>query len=128
MTKLKPGDRIVCRLKENAIVNPYNSDYDELKSFDIIASDNLGYLLYVPPYTFIKGSVRADSLFLKQYKLDKKYLGDLMVYIGEGFVYKIKSRLDGCMCVKCKDFYYQASPNQENGTLICWSCRSDPYR
>lgn len=30
---------------------------------------------------------------------------------------------DGCWCKKCNDFYKYAEPNQEDGTLICWSCR-----
>jgi hypothetical protein len=128
MAKLNPGDTILCRLKEDAVVNPYNSDFDSVKSFDIIAVDSLGYYLFIPPYTFIKGSVTADLFFIKQVKLDKKFLGDSILYIGEGYVYKIKSQIDGCACVTCKNFYHQAVPNQENGSLICWSCRSDKHR
>ena len=29
----------------------------------------------------------------------------------------------GCSCKKCKEYYDYAEPNQEDGTLICWSCR-----
>lgn len=128
MARLKIGDRIICRLREKTVVNPYTSDYDEVASFDIIAIDNLGYYLYIPPYTFIKGSVRADSFLLKQLSLTKKYLGDDILYIREGFVYKVKSEVDGCTCDKCKDFFYQAAPNQDNGTFLCWECRQNPYR
>lgn len=39
-------------------------------------------------------------------------------------VLKIKDDRDGCDCVKCKSFYPFAEPNQEDGTLICFSCRS----
>ena len=31
--------------------------------------------------------------------------------------------VDGCICCKCNEFYPYAEPNQENGTLICYSCR-----
>jgi len=128
MARLKIGDRIICRLREKTVVNPYTTDYDEETSFDIIAVDNFGYYLYIPPYTFMKGSVRVDSFLLKQLALDKKFLGDDILYIREGFVYKVKSVIDGCSCDKCKDFFYQAAPNQENGRFICWSCRNNPYR
>lgn len=39
---------------------------------------------------------------------------------------KVKSKddRDGCDCVKCKEFYPFAEPNQEDGTLICYSCRN----
>jgi len=31
---------------------------------------------------------------------------------------------DGCDCKKCKEFYPYAEPNQDDGTLICYSCRT----
>jgi len=34
-----------------------------------------------------------------------------------------KDDRDGCDCVKCKQFFEFAEPNQEDGTLICWACR-----
>ena len=34
-----------------------------------------------------------------------------------------KKDSDGCNCKKCKEFYPQAEPNQDDGTLICWACR-----
>lgn len=35
-----------------------------------------------------------------------------------------KDDRDGCDCVKCKEFYPFAEPNQDDGTLICFSCRN----
>jgi hypothetical protein len=32
--------------------------------------------------------------------------------------------MDGCVCNKCHNFYPYAEPNQEDGTLICYSCRT----
>lgn len=37
---------------------------------------------------------------------------------------KPKDGRDGCDCVKCREFYPFAEPNQEDGTLICFSCRN----
>jgi hypothetical protein len=37
---------------------------------------------------------------------------------------KAKKDPDGCTCKKCKEFYQFAEPNQEDGTLICYSCRT----
>lgn len=34
-----------------------------------------------------------------------------------------KINKDGCNCKKCKEFYPYAEANQEDGTLICYSCR-----
>jgi hypothetical protein len=38
-------------------------------------------------------------------------------------VEKKKKDSAGCFCKKCKDFFEYAEPNQEDGTLVCWSCR-----
>lgn len=32
--------------------------------------------------------------------------------------------MDGCVCKECKEFYPYAEPNQDDGTLICYSCRT----
>lgn len=37
---------------------------------------------------------------------------------------QIVNGLDGFPCKKCTNFYPLALPNQEDGTLICWSCRN----
>ncbi len=128
MTKLGPGDCIIVLLKEKNIVGAYDQEYDEIKSFNIIASDNLGYYLFVPPHVFLKGTIEVDQFLLKKLSLDKRYLGDSIIYIGSGFVYKIKSQVDGSICSHCKDFFHQSAANQEDGSFICWSCRQNKYR
>jgi hypothetical protein len=35
---------------------------------------------------------------------------------------------DGMKCQKCQTFYDFAEPNQPDGSLLCYSCRSNPYR
>lgn len=34
-----------------------------------------------------------------------------------------KKDKDGCDCKVCKEFYPYAEPNQDDGTLVCYSCR-----
>jgi hypothetical protein len=34
------------------------------------------------------------------------------------------SKLDGMVCISCYKFSQYASPNQDNGTFICYMCRS----
>jgi hypothetical protein len=128
MVKLKIGDRVDCCLKSNTIVNPYLSDHDEIKTFEIIAKDKSGYYLFVPSYIFIKNSIKADKYLCKKIGASLKYIDDEVVYIGEGLIYKINYVMDGCLCSRCGEFYYMASPNQLDGTLVCWGCRDNPYR
>lgn len=34
---------------------------------------------------------------------------------------------DGMVCKGCKTFYEFAEPNQDDGSMICYSCRYNPY-
>ena|ERR1700676_5802334 len=47
----------------------------------------------------------------------------------ELYVLNVKNKKlpDGCFCQGCQNWYQFAEPNQEDGTLICYSCRENPY-
>lgn len=36
----------------------------------------------------------------------------------------VDKKENGCICFSCKEFYPYAQPNQTNGTLKCYSCRT----
>lgn len=127
MTKLKPGDRVDCRVKASTIVSPYKS-YDEVKTFEIVAKDDRGYYLYVPHYYYLKGTVVADRYRCKNLGIDKKFLNENIVHIQENMIANVQAKLDGLACIVCKEFYPYAEPNRGDGTLICFSCRQNPYR
>lgn len=127
MTKLKPGDRVDCRVKASTIVSPYRS-YDEVKTFEIVAIDSHGYWLYIPHYYVLKGTVVADRYRLKNLCIDKRFLGENIIQIQENMVAGVQAKMDGMACRICKEFFPYAEGNQSDGTLICFSCRQNPYR
>lgn len=127
MTRLKPGDRVDCRVKSATIVSPYKN-YDEIKTFEIVAADGHGYYLYVPHYYFLKGSVVADEYRSKSLGIDKRFLNENIIFIQENMIATVQEKLDGMACKICHEFYSYAEPNQKDGTLICFSCRGNPYR
>lgn len=127
MDDLKPGDRVDIRIKQSMVVSPYDS-YDEIKTFEIVATDTSGYYLYVPVYFHLKNSVKADSYRCKRLHIDKKFLDENICYIEEGLICRVRSVADGMKCSHCRDFITMAEPNQPNGTLICYACRVSPYR
>jgi len=47
----------------------------------------------------------------------------------EVFIENIRKRkyLDGMYCRRCQSFYEFAESNQDDGTLLCYSCRQNPY-
>jgi translation elongation factor P/translation initiation factor 5A len=118
MTKLKPGDRVDCRVKASTIVSPYRS-YDEIKTFEIVAIDD--------HYYYLKDTKVADQYRIKKLGIDKKFLDENIVHIQENMIANVQTTLDGMACKVCKEFYPYAEGNQEDGTLICYSCRQNPY-
>jgi hypothetical protein len=48
----------------------------------------------------------------------------------EVYVENIRQRksVDGMFCCKCGTFYNFAEANQEDGSMICYSCRNSPYK
>lgn len=124
MVVLKPGDRVIIKLKEAKVVDPYSTEFDETKVLEIVATVNNGYYLYVPHYTFVHNTIVADRFYCKDYKISARYLGDDILHIPEGKVYKVFSILSGMTCSSCGEFYDFAAPNQPDETLICWACRN----
>ena len=80
MTRLKPGDKVDCRVKSATIVGPY-STYEEVKTFEIVAHDCDEYYLYIPHYVVIKGTVIADEYRCKKLHIDRKFLNENIVSI-----------------------------------------------
>ena len=124
---LKRGDKVEVHLKENEIVNRYRI-FDESRVFEIVATDSEGYCLYVPHYLFVKETLVVDYSRACRLDIDPKFMGENIVYVLEDFVISVKSILDGMSCKKCQDFFAYAEANQEDGSLICFSCRSNPWR
>lgn len=125
-TRLKPGDRITCKVRESKIVNPYDSDFDDEKVFDIISVDESGYYLFVPIYFNIKDSKKISHYDAKDMEVDSKFVGEEYVYITSNLISKVHTVLDGMFCNKCKDFKEYAEPNQTDSSFVCWYCRVYP--
>ena len=111
MNKLKAGDKVCCRIRDNRIVLAY-ADYDTERSFEIIASDTRGYYIYIPEYFNIYGTIHISPKDIKLLNIKNKFLDCTMMYIVSTMIVKIQSILDGCFCCKCNEFYNYAKPNQ----------------
>lgn len=125
--RLKPGDEVTCRIFESKIVSAYSS-YDDEKTFQIIALDEKGYYIYVPAYHGLRETVVISAGLIEALDINKKYQGGLITYISPNQISKVRVVLDGYACCRCGDFYFQSEPNQPDGTMKCWSCRTYPFR
>lgn len=126
MVILKPGDRVDVLIKDCIIINT-QSNFDEIRTFEVIANENYGFYLYIPQYILIKGTLIADQYRCKQLNIDRRYLNENICFIQQGQIYKVNMILDGMKCCKCQEFYEMSASNQPDGTLICWNCKNYPY-
>jgi hypothetical protein len=124
MPSLNPGDRVSCKLREGIIVNSYESKFDEIYTFEIISSDSYGYYIYVPQYFHLKKSFKLTAYDAVSLRIHNKFIGEQILYIEQSMISCIKHKVDGCYCVQCGEFYHMAAPNQPDGSMICWSCRT----
>lgn len=118
------GDRVNCRIKYGVIINPYDNDYDNIQTFDVIGIDSGGCYLYVPHYFYIKNTSIIDSEQCSYFKIHKKFINEHAIYISENMIDHIQSKIDGCFCVCCGLFCYMSKPNQYDNSLICWECNN----
>jgi hypothetical protein len=132
MLRLKPGDRVTCRLKEGDVVASYTQDYDDVRTFEIIAQADSEsgeeYYVFVPEYIFIKNSVTVDHYRCKKLGISLRFVGEQMAFVNESMIRGNPIQLDGMCCSICQDFIPMATCNQEDGTLVCWACRQNPMR
>lgn len=127
MTQLLPGDRVDVRVKSSLIVSPYKN-YDEIKTFEIVAIDDGAYYLYVPHYYYLKDLMVADKHRCNRLGINLRFLNENIVYVQDNMICNVHSLMEGVKCNKCKEFYTYASANQPDDTFICYSCTFNPYR
>lgn len=123
MSDLRPGDAVVCRIREDEIINSYANYYEYEYIFNIISNYEDGYIIYVPSSIFLKDTIDITINNYKKYNADRKFIDSIGYYITDHKIASIYSRLDGCLCKICGDFSKFAKPNQMDETFICWCCR-----
>jgi hypothetical protein len=127
MLKLKAGDKVECRIKAGTIRNAYD-EYDDVKTFEIVAVDNEGYYLFVPHYIFLNEGSVASEARCRSLGIDRAFVGESITYVLSAYICKVVSELDGMKCSRCRDFFGMAAPNQKDGTFLCRACKENPYR
>lgn len=125
MADIKIGDKIVCKIKDASIV-PVDEPYDEKRIFEVIGFNYQGYYIYVPPYITIKGSLIVSSRNHAAMGIDRKFIGWEASFVTSALIAYIHEKMTGLVCQKCNEYFPLAESNQEDGTLICFTCRNYP--
>lgn len=129
--KFKVGDKAYCKIKGNSIILSANHDFDIVLKFDIIGKDQSKYLLSVPSFYSIKNSWNIKEEHIDKFDANPNFLDTRAIAIPEDRIVKIQNgstKEDGMFCERCKEFQPMVEPNQDSGSFICFSCRSNPWR
>lgn len=124
---LRPGDTVAVHLKEDRVVSPYSA-YDRAEVFQVIATDYYGTYVYIPDHIFVAETHKIDEITADSLNIRSPFIGERMAYLENSQIAKVVSTLDGCLCTRCNEFFPQASPNQEDGTMLCFLCKTYPWR
>jgi hypothetical protein len=109
-------DRTYRRVKVQVIGHNVDSDSDEAE-----------YLVYVPPYEFMKGTWTLTERHASWYNVDHRFIGDEVIFIRARHpIYKHFPAPQGESCDNCKEFVEGAQ--RGNDGYVCRACRFNPYR
>ena len=125
--QLSIGDDVVCRLKDNCIVGPYDT-YNGEEILTVIGVASCSYILYIPTTLIIKDSVVVNYYNIDNLDLEDKFLGCYVIEVPENKITRIYRKLDGMSCIRCGEFSTMAQGNQPDGSFKCFSCRKYTYR
>lgn len=124
---LQIGDVVNCKIYKEIVVD-INSDYDFIKSFEVVQVDDSNCYLYVPQFSYVKDTFVIDSWSANQLNIDDKFIDEQILLIKKSWIVSIKQKIDGAFCKKCKEFFHQANSNMPDNSFLCFLCRTYPYR
>ncbi len=125
------GDKVYTKIAGATIISKTSNQYDAILSFNIIGiglKDEF-CVIYIPEYYRIKDRFQLQEKQLDEYLIDKEYLFKNAIAIWDSHIVSIqRAGVDGMFCEHCKLFIPWAQSNQPDGTLLCYSCRANPWR
>jgi hypothetical protein len=128
------GDEVSCKISGGIILFSGVSSWEDKKSYMIIGSKMLEagtieFIVYVPQGEYmIRDTFRLSKRIRNPYYIADKFEGEWGAFIRPSQIFRLERRYDGMQCRNCDEYYDMSEPNQENGTMICYLCRQDPWR
>lgn len=125
------GDFVLCRTSDDDKI-VFDVDFNDqrygnliVKALEVIGVlDDKYYIVLTPDQL---GDFVIDENFIRKYKVDKKFLRKAAAFVREPAVggrKYIDPYSNTLACNICKEYVPYAIANQDDGTLICWVCRT----
>lgn len=100
------------------------------KDFSEFAKINRRFSIKGLPSIYKIINIFPDKIVIKlensliNFNLDKNLAKDSFEIGMWNLVEEIDNLNSGIFCFKCKKYFEYANANQDDGTMICWSCRN----
>ena len=125
----RPSDEVVCKIRDNRIVQNDAIQYDRTDTFEVVALTDGGYFLFVRNHMILKDSFKHDFSSARNNKhVNTRFADCTLVKAVEEEIVRLYRRHEGTTCDSCGEFKHLAESNLEGGLFICYLCRQDPYR
>lgn len=123
------SDVVACKVNDREIVPATTQVYERSVSLEIVAEIEDAYLAFVPVTANLRRGFIYDAKMQRRYpEVDQRFCDSHLIIITESDITRLVQRYDGVCCSQCDEFYAMAEGNQEDGTLICYLCRQNPWR
>jgi len=125
------GDRVYCRINSDSSVifdyDFYDSRYLQFKirTFEVIGIHDIFYVILCWPG--VDDAVLLNKDRIDKWNINPKHLGRYGIFVREfsiGGRETIDYYKNALACKVCKEYYPYAEPNQPDGSLVCWVCRT----
>lgn len=128
MIQCKPGDHVLCRIKDDKFITAYEP-YDQEVKFLVLAPRHkeTGYVIHVPGFIFLKNASPLGDKLSKLYNIHKKWIGSNISTIEEDNIFRVFTNQEGAICINCEEFIPYANADDQ-GMTLCWLCKTYPYR
>lgn len=137
---LKLNDKLSCKTgKDGWLIDPKRiseyTDITDLNGSVIGICDNSHDIFYMIPIDknlkVLNSNVLDHELIDNLKKFNCQWLTDIesyytkkVVWVPSEKVFITAVKYEGSTCTKCNDFARMAEPNQDDGTFMCYSCRT----
>jgi len=124
----KIGDYLKVKIKNGKpTVETTDVSYETLIIIGIKRGDEYSIdeaLCYIPPESKLDRFRFIRDSDIKNFGVNKKYLGDAYTLISSGYIAKKIEGTNTSRCTKC----CEPLPYVNDSDAICWQCRTYPYR
>lgn len=128
------GDHVSCKFRNKLLIARHERGEGHVVltiAGKVQIEDAIEYVAYIPPESIsciVDSSFTIRPQLAVEYGIHRKYVGEQGITLRKNNIWRVVFHADGMACKRCEEFFPKAESNQEDGTLVCYQCRQNPWR